>query len=37
MAVNKDLRKKAEELGITVDSRWSDTTIQARIDEKRGR
>ena len=29
------LRKEAEDLGITVDSRWSDTTIQARIDEKK--
>ena len=34
MAVNKELRKKAEDLGVTVDPRWSDTTLQARIDEK---
>lgn len=34
MPVNKALRQKAEDLGITVDSRWSDTTIQQKIDEK---
>ena len=34
MAVNKDLRKKAEELGVSVDPRWSDATIQQKIDEK---
>lgn len=32
--MDKALRKKAEDLGITVDSRWSDTTLQQRIDEK---
>ena len=34
MAVNKELRKKAEDLGVTVDPRWSDTTIQQKIEEK---
>ena len=35
MAVTQELREKAEELGVTVDSRWSDTTIQQKIDEKK--
>lgn len=29
-----DLKKQAEELGIQVDGRWSDSKIQAMIDEK---
>lgn len=28
-----DLLKQAEELGITVDARWSDETLQKKIDE----
>ena len=35
MAVNKQLRKEAEDLGIAVDSRWSETTLRERIDEKK--
>ena len=35
MAVNKELRQEAEDLGIAVDSRWSETTLRERIDEKK--
>jgi hypothetical protein len=34
MMMDAKLREKAAQLGITVDSRWSDTVIQAKIDEK---
>lgn len=33
--MNAKLRKEAEDLGISVDSRWSDTTLRQRIDEKK--
>lgn len=29
-----DLKKQAEELGIEVDQRWSDETLQKKIDAK---
>lgn len=29
-----DLRRQAEELGISVDGRWSDERIQSEIDKK---
>jgi hypothetical protein len=33
--MDKKLRQEAENLGISVDSRWSDTTLRQRIDEKK--
>lgn len=30
----KDLEKQADELGIKVDARWNDDTLQTKIDEK---
>jgi hypothetical protein len=33
--MNAKLRKEAEDLGIAVDSRWSDTTLSQKIDEKK--
>src|SRR5688500_13771897 len=33
--MDNKLRKEAEELGIAVDSRWSDTTLRQKIDEKK--
>lgn len=33
--MNSKLRAEAEDLGITIDSRWSDTTLRQKIDEKK--
>ena len=31
--MNPELLKQAEELGITIDNRWNEATLQAKIDE----
>ena len=31
--MDPDLLKQAEELGITVDNRWNEATLQSKIDE----
>lgn len=33
--MDSNLRSEAESLGISVDSRWSDITLQSKIDEKK--